>query len=103
MIGQVLKKMPHTYSDKVEGQQAVSDKKAQLIYDAPNLRLFPNSTGSFLTRQCGRVSIYVSGLPRVAMLMPQRNLFWRIESTAQGLTLWVKGPSLSRWDSCKQL
>jgi phosphoserine aminotransferase len=34
IAGQVLKKLLATYPDKVDGQQAVSDKKAQLIYAA---------------------------------------------------------------------
>ncbi|KAI0448516.1 phosphoserine aminotransferase [Xylaria acuta] len=39
IAGQVLKKLLRTYPNKVEGQQAVSDKKAQLIYDA--IEAFP--------------------------------------------------------------
>lgn len=39
IIGQVLGKFLQTYPDKVEGQQAVSDKKAQLIYGA--IEAFP--------------------------------------------------------------
>lgn len=34
MAGLVLKKLLRTYSNKVEGQQAVSEQKAQLIYGA---------------------------------------------------------------------
>lgn len=34
IAGQVLKKLLSTYPNKVEGQQAVSEKKAQLIYSA---------------------------------------------------------------------
>ncbi|KFA66693.1 hypothetical protein S40285_05003 [Stachybotrys chlorohalonatus IBT 40285] len=34
IAGQVLKKLLRTYANKAEGQQAVTDKKAQLIYDA---------------------------------------------------------------------
>ncbi|CAM1508081.1 Fc.00g049290.m01.CDS01 [Cosmosporella sp. VM-42] len=34
IAGQVLKKLLRTYSDKVDGQEAVADKKAQLIYGA---------------------------------------------------------------------
>lgn len=34
VAGQVLTKLLRTYPNKVEGQQAVTDKKAQLIYDA---------------------------------------------------------------------
>ncbi|KAK3363692.1 phosphoserine aminotransferase [Lasiosphaeria hispida] len=34
IIGQVLAKLLRTYPDKVEGQQAMSDKKARLVYDA---------------------------------------------------------------------
>ncbi|KAH9907846.1 phosphoserine aminotransferase [Xylariomycetidae sp. FL2044] len=40
IIGQVLKKLLQTYPDRVEGQQAVSDKKAQLIYNA--IESFPD-------------------------------------------------------------
>lgn len=40
IAGQVLKKLLRTYyPNKVEGQQAVTDKKAQLIYDA--IEAFP--------------------------------------------------------------
>ena len=39
IIGQVLQKMLQAYPNKVEEQQAVSEKKAQLIYDA--LEAFP--------------------------------------------------------------
>ncbi|KAL7622867.1 Phosphoserine transaminase [Parahypoxylon ruwenzoriense] len=39
VAGQVLKKLLRTYPNKVEGQQAVTDKKAQLIYDA--IEAFP--------------------------------------------------------------
>ncbi|KAH6973733.1 phosphoserine aminotransferase [Ilyonectria sp. MPI-CAGE-AT-0026] len=39
VIGRVLRKMVETYPNKVEEQQAVSDKKAQLIYDA--IEAFP--------------------------------------------------------------
>jgi phosphoserine aminotransferase len=38
--GQVLKKLLRTYPDKVAGQEAVSDEKAQLIYGA--LETYPN-------------------------------------------------------------
>ncbi|KAL7932952.1 phosphoserine aminotransferase [Trichoderma chlorosporum] len=34
VAGQVLKKLLQTYPNKIEGQQAVSDKKAQIIYAA---------------------------------------------------------------------
>lgn len=34
VAGLVLKKLLNTYPDKVNGQEAVSKKKAQLIYDA---------------------------------------------------------------------
>jgi len=34
IAGQVLKKLLRTYTDKVDGQQAVAEKKANLIYSA---------------------------------------------------------------------
>lgn len=34
IAGQVLKKLLRTYPDKVDGQEALSEKKAQLIYSA---------------------------------------------------------------------
>jgi phosphoserine aminotransferase len=34
IAGQVLKSLLANFSDKVDGQQAVADKKAQLIYAA---------------------------------------------------------------------
>ncbi|PHH59904.1 hypothetical protein CDD81_2392 [Ophiocordyceps australis] len=40
VAGQVLKKLLQTYPNKVEGQEAVTDKKAQLIYDA--IEAFPD-------------------------------------------------------------
>lgn len=40
VAGRVLKKLLQTYPDKVQGQQAVSEKKAQLIYIA--LEAFPD-------------------------------------------------------------
>ncbi|KID80775.1 uncharacterized protein G6M90_00g005910 [Metarhizium brunneum] len=40
VAGRVLKKLLQTYPDKVQGQQAVSEKKAQLIYNA--LEAFPD-------------------------------------------------------------
>ncbi|KAK9436951.1 phosphoserine aminotransferase [Metarhizium brunneum] len=40
VAGRVLKKLLQTYPDKVQGQQAVSEKKAQLIYSA--LEAFPD-------------------------------------------------------------
>ncbi|KAI1492074.1 phosphoserine aminotransferase [Biscogniauxia mediterranea] len=39
VAGQVLKKLLRTYPNKAEGQQAVTDKKAQIIYDA--IEAFP--------------------------------------------------------------
>ncbi|EFZ04175.1 aminotransferase class-V domain protein [Metarhizium robertsii] len=40
VAGRVLKKLLQTYPDKVQGQQTVSEKKAQLIYNA--LEAFPD-------------------------------------------------------------
>ncbi|KID85469.1 phosphoserine aminotransferase [Metarhizium guizhouense ARSEF 977] len=40
VAGRVLKKLLQTYPDKVQGQQAVCEKKAQLIYNA--LEAFPD-------------------------------------------------------------
>ncbi|KAK0765051.1 hypothetical protein N5P37_002527 [Trichoderma harzianum] len=34
VAGQVLKKLLRTYPNKIEGQQAISDQKAKIIYDA---------------------------------------------------------------------
>ncbi|KAI1162812.1 phosphoserine aminotransferase [Nemania serpens] len=41
VAGRVLKKLLRTYPNKVEGQEAVTDKKAQLIYDA--IEAFPET------------------------------------------------------------
>ncbi|KAK3316224.1 phosphoserine aminotransferase [Apodospora peruviana] len=41
IIGRVLSKLLQTYPDKLDGQQAISDKKAQLIYDA--IEAFPEA------------------------------------------------------------
>jgi phosphoserine aminotransferase len=40
IAGRVLKKLLQTYPDKIEGQQAVSDKKAEIIYGA--LEAYPD-------------------------------------------------------------
>ncbi|KPM37447.1 hypothetical protein AK830_g9100 [Neonectria ditissima] len=41
VAGQVLKKLLRTYPNKVEGQEVVTEKKAQLIYDA--IEAFPET------------------------------------------------------------
>jgi phosphoserine aminotransferase len=61
IIGQVLAKFLQTYPDKVEGQQAVSENKAQLIYDAvetfPEIyKIIPNKTVRSRINICFRVT-----------------------------------------------
>ncbi|CAH0039234.1 unnamed protein product [Clonostachys solani] len=61
IAGQVLKKLLQTYSDKVEGQQAVSQKKAALIYGAleayPEVyKVFPEKTVRSRMNICFRVT-----------------------------------------------
>ncbi|KAH6646994.1 phosphoserine aminotransferase [Truncatella angustata] len=61
IIGQVLRKLLRTYPDKVEGQQAVSDKKAQLVYDAieafPEIyKIIPNKAVRSRVNICFRVT-----------------------------------------------
>lgn len=61
VAGQVLKKLLSTYPNKVEGQQAVSDKKAQLIYSAleqyPDVyRIVPDKSVRSRMNICFRVS-----------------------------------------------
>jgi len=61
IIGQVLRKMLKTYPNKVEGQQAVSEQKAQLIYDAveafPEVyRIIPNKAVRSRVNICFRVT-----------------------------------------------
>ncbi|KAI5861505.1 phosphoserine aminotransferase [Durotheca rogersii] len=61
VIGQVLRKLLQTYPNKVEGQQAISDKKAQLIYDAiedfPEIyQVIPNKAVRSRVNICFRVT-----------------------------------------------
>jgi phosphoserine aminotransferase len=61
IIGRVLQKLLKTYPNKVEGQQAISDKKAQLIYDAveafPEVyRIIPNKAVRSRVNICFRVT-----------------------------------------------
>jgi phosphoserine aminotransferase len=61
IIGQVLKKLLQTYPDKVAGQQAISEKKAQLIYDAiesfPEIyRIIPSKAVRSRVNICFRVT-----------------------------------------------
>ncbi|OAA35653.1 phosphoserine aminotransferase [Metarhizium rileyi] len=61
VAGQVLKKLLQTYPDKVEGQEAVTNKKAQLIYDAieafPEIyRIIPNKDVRSRVNICFRVT-----------------------------------------------
>ncbi|KAI3327386.1 phosphoserine aminotransferase [Xylariaceae sp. AK1471] len=61
VAGQVLKKLLQTYPSGVEGQQAISDKKAQLIYDAieafPEIyKIIPNKAVRSRINICFRVT-----------------------------------------------
>ncbi|KAG7289025.1 hypothetical protein NEMBOFW57_005386 [Staphylotrichum longicolle] len=61
IAGQVLKKLLRTYSDKVAGQQAVSEKKASIIYAAleahPDVyRIVPDKTVRSRMNICFRVT-----------------------------------------------
>lgn len=61
IAGQVLKRLLATYPDKVDGQQAVSDKKAQLIYGAleahPDVyKIVPDKTARSRMNICFRVT-----------------------------------------------
>lgn len=61
IAGQVLKKLLKTFSDKVDGQQAVAEKKAQLIYAAldahPDVyRVVPDKTVRSRMNICFRVT-----------------------------------------------
>lgn len=60
-IGWVLQKMLKTYPNKVEDQQAISEKKAQLIYDAieafPKVySIIPNKAARSRVNICFRVT-----------------------------------------------
>ncbi|KAH8896276.1 phosphoserine aminotransferase [Thozetella sp. PMI_491] len=60
VMGQVLKKMLQTYPDKVRGQQAVSNRKSQLLYDAieafPEIyQIIPNKAARSRVNICFRV------------------------------------------------
>ncbi|KAF4450477.1 phosphoserine aminotransferase [Fusarium albosuccineum] len=61
IAGQVLKKLLRTYSNKVDGQEAVADKKAQLIYGAleahPDVyRIVPDKSVRSRMNICFRVT-----------------------------------------------
>ncbi|KAK8929700.1 Phosphoserine aminotransferase [Metarhizium anisopliae BRIP 53293] len=61
VAGRVLKKLLQTYPDKVQGQQAVSEKKAQLIYNAlesfPDIyKVIPNKAVRSRVNICFRVT-----------------------------------------------
>ncbi|KAF5133435.1 Phosphoserine aminotransferase [Metarhizium anisopliae] len=61
VAGRVLKKLLQTYPDKVQGQQAVSEKKAQLIYNAleafPDIyKVIPNKAARSRVNICFRVT-----------------------------------------------
>lgn len=61
IAGQVLKKLLNTYPDKVDGQQAVAEKKASLIYGAleahPDVyRIVPDKTVRSKMNICFRVT-----------------------------------------------
>ncbi|KAI0410476.1 phosphoserine aminotransferase [Xylaria grammica] len=61
VAGQVLKKLLRVYPNKVEGQQAVTDKKARLIYDAieafPEIyKIIPNKAVRSRMNICFRVT-----------------------------------------------
>lgn len=61
IAGQVLKKLLQTYPNKVEGQQAVSQKKADLIYGAldayPEVyKVFPEKSVRSRMNICFRVT-----------------------------------------------
>ena len=60
VAGQVLKKLLATYPDKVDGQQAVAEKKAALIYGAleahPDAyRIVPDKSARSKMNICFRV------------------------------------------------
>lgn len=61
IAGQVLKKLLKTYPNKVDGQQAVSEKKANIIYAAleahPDVyRIVPDKTVRSRMNICFRVT-----------------------------------------------
>jgi phosphoserine aminotransferase len=61
IAGQVLKKLLRTYPDKVDGQQAVSEKKANIIYAAleahPEVyRIVPDKSARSRMNICFRVT-----------------------------------------------
>lgn len=83
MAGQVLKKLLRTYPDKVNGQEAVSDKKAKLIYGAleahPEVyRVVPDKSVRSKMNICFRVT-------KGGEVDATEKAFLK-EATAQGLT-----------------
>lgn len=84
VAGQVLKKLLQTYSpNKVEAQEAVTDKKAQLIYDAveafPEIyKIIPDKAVRSRVNICFRVT-------KGSDVDAAEKAFLK-ESTAQGLT-----------------
>jgi phosphoserine aminotransferase len=70
IAGQVLKKLLRTYPDRVAGQEAVSDKKASIIYAAleahPEVyRIVPDKTVRSRMNICFRVTKVSSNPPVV--------------------------------------
>ncbi|KAK3945040.1 phosphoserine aminotransferase [Diplogelasinospora grovesii] len=83
IAGQVLKKLLATYPDKVDGQQAVAEKKAKLIYDALEAhpeayRIVPDKSVRSRMNICFRVI-------KNGTVDESEKAFLK-EATAQGLT-----------------
>jgi phosphoserine aminotransferase len=71
IAGQVLKKLLQTFPDKVDGQQAVADKKANLIYAAleahPEVyRIVPDKAARSRMNICFRVT--KAGFPKTILV-----------------------------------
>ncbi len=98
----MLKKLLNTYADKVAGQQAVSEKKANIIYAAleahPDVyRIVPDKTVRSRMNICFRVtkvcrtSLPLSSTQPILRLVQNGNVddtekVFLKESTSQGLT-----------------
>lgn len=71
IAGQVLKKLLRTFPDKVDGQQALSEKKANIIYAAleahPDVyRIVPDKAARSRMNICFRVTkVGVSDFPSI--------------------------------------
>ena len=86
IAGQVLKKLLATYPDKVNGQEAVSNKKAELIYAAleahPDAyKIMPDKSVRSRMNICFRVT-------KVSSLGPLSRVYLQATAATNSVTGW---------------